>query len=208
MTADGIIFDLDGTLWDSCASIAASWSETIARLHGGLVRLSEQDVRSIMGMTPPQIADALLRVYGDAALQVCQDCLDNEYAYIADHGAALYSGVEQLFDALSQKHSIFIVSNCQSGYIKCFKDYTGLGKYITDYECSGASGNSKADNIRLIADRNGLKAPVYIGDTCMDEDSAKSAGVPFIHAAYGFGQAHEPMAVINAPLELLDIIGE
>ena len=36
--------------------------------------------------------------------------------------------------------------------------------------------------------------------------SARSAGLPFVHAAYGFGRAPAPDAVIHSPLELLDII--
>ena len=101
---------------------------------------------------------------------------------------------------------LYIVSNCQDGYIQCFGRYTGLERYICDFECSGVTGLSKGENIRLIARRNFLRSPIYVGDTAMDEESARSAGVPFIHAAYGFGQALAPDAVIHNPLELLDII--
>ena len=58
----------------------------------------------------------------------------------------------------------------------------------------------------MVARRRGLHSPVYVGDTAMDEESAAEAGVPFIHAAYGFGRAAAPLAVIHSPLELLDII--
>ena len=35
--------------------------------------------------------------------------------------------------------------------------------------------------------RNGMKHPLYIGDTQGDYNAASAAGVPFLHAAYGFG---------------------
>ena len=208
LLCDGVIFDLDGTLWDSCQSVAASWAETLAKNHGGLYTPTVEDVRGIMGMTAEQIAEKLFSVYGREALSVCRDCIDHECAYIAVHGGKLYPGVEELFQALEGVCGLYIVSNCQRGYIECFLDYTGLGKYIRDYECSGNTGLSKAENIRLVARRNGLLHPVYVGDTHMDQASAAGAGLPFIHAAYGFGSAEKPDGVIYAPLELLDRLRE
>lgn len=85
----------------------------------------------------------------------------------------------------------------QNGYIESFFRFTGFQQYFTDYECEGRSQKPKAENIRDIITRHQLAAPVYIGDTKMDEASAKLAGCPFIHAAYGFGSAKEPLATIK-----------
>ena len=157
-------------------------------------------------MTAPQIARSLFSPYGQLAEEVCQDCLKEECKYIAVHGGQLYPGVEELLKTLKPSRGLYIVSNCQDGYIQCFLEYTGFGKYICGYECSGVTGLSKAENIRLLAGRSGLRSPVYVGDTAMDEESAAGAGVPFIHAAYGFGRALSLAAVIHRPLELLNII--
>ena len=208
MLYDSVIFDLDGTLWDSCQSVAESWKDTLAKRHGGLFAPEVEDIQSIMGMTEEQIAEKLFSAYGPAALAVCQDCIRRENAYIAAHGARLYPGVEELLRTLSLSRGLYIVSNCQQGYIECFLEYTGLGKYIRDYECSGSTGLSKAENIRLVARRNGLLHPVYVGDTRMDQASAAAAGLPFIHAAYGFGSAEKPDGVIYTPRELLDQLRE
>ena len=64
-----------------------------------------------------------------------------------------------------------------------FKDY------ITDFECFGNNGLSKAKNLNLIVKRNDLKAPVYVGDTEGDLLSCEEADIPFIFASYGFGTA-------------------
>ena len=40
--------------------------------------------------------------------------------------------------------------------------------------------------------RNGVTKAVYVGDTAGDEESARVAGIPFIFAKYGFGEAKAP----------------
>lgn len=160
-----------------------------------------------MGLTVAQIAERLFSGYGECALEVCADCLREENAYIAAHGGGTpYPGLEELLRRLSGRCGLYIVSNCIDGYIQCFLGCTGLGGYIKDFECEGVTGMKKADNIALIARRNGLKRYIYVGDTASDEESAALVGCPFVHAAYGFGTAKAPAAVIGAPLELLAVV--
>jgi phosphoglycolate phosphatase len=83
---------------------------------------------------------------------------------------------------------LFIVSNCQCGYIETFLGYHKLGKYFKDYECAGNTGLSKGGNIKKIIERYDLKASVYVGDTQGDCDAAAAAEIPFIFAGYGFGK--------------------
>ena len=88
-----------------------------------------------------------------------------------------------------------MVSNCQAGYIEAFYKGTGLGGYFKDFESAGNTGLPKWDNIALVVKRQGLKRPVYVGDTDWDYQAARRAGVPFIHAAYGFGQVEGVPAI-------------
>ncbi len=207
MNIDGIIFDLDGTLWDSCRIVAESWGYTLRTKYGARHVPTEAGVRSVMGLTVAQIAERLFSEYGGHALEICRDCIYEENAYIAAHGGGTpYPGLEELFGRLSGRCGLYIVSNCIDGYIQCFLGCTGLGRYIKDFECEGVTGMSKADNIALIARRNGLKRYIYVGDTASDEESTALAGCPFVHASYGFGMAKAPAAVIGAPLELLAVI--
>ena len=207
MNMDGIIFDLDGTLWDSCRIVAESWGHTLRTKYGAQSVPTAAETRSIMGLTVAQIAERLFSGYGERALEICTDCLREENAYIAAHGGGTpYPGLEELFGRLSGRCGLYIVSNCIDGYIQCFLGCTGLGGYIKDFECEGVTGVKKADNIALIARRNGLKRYIYVGDTASDEESAALAGCPFVHASYGFGTAKNPAAVIGAPLELLAVV--
>lgn len=203
---DGIIFDLDGTLWDSCRVVSESWSLTLRTLGIAERGPGPQEVKGIMGMTADEIAKTLFSRYGERAGEICRACIHGENAYIARHGGDLYPGVPEMLETLSERLPLFIVSNCLEGYIECFLESSGLGPLFRDFASEGATGLLKAGNIALIKARHGLCAPVYVGDTAMDEKSAREAGLPFIFAAYGFGEAISPDAVIGSPTELPALI--
>jgi phosphoglycolate phosphatase len=114
-------------------------------------------------------------------------CIYEHEALVRDECRICFPGVIETIRTLSKRLPVFIVSNCQSGYIELFLEKTGLGDCVTDIECYGNTGKSKGENIRLLADRNHLTHPVYLGDTQGDSEASKEAGVPFIFAAYGFG---------------------
>ncbi len=208
MNIDGIIFDLDGTLWDSSRAVAESWGLTLRQEYGVEHSPDTEAVRGIMGMTSAEIAAALFSGFGARAEEICLRCIRGENAYIARRGGDVYPGTAEMLASLAADRPLFIVSNCLDGYIECFLQSSGFGGFIRDWACEGSTGLRKAGNIALIARRNGLRAPVYVGDTAMDEQSAREAGVPFIHAAYGFGQATAPDAVIESPSALPRVIGQ
>ena len=203
---DSIIFDLDGTLWDSCRVVSESWGRTLLEHFGIAGGPDAGQVRGIMGMTAEEIQNTLFSQYGARAREICLACIHGENAYIAKHGGDLYPGVSEMLETLSAKLPLFIVSNCLDGYIECFLESSGLAARFRDWACEGSTGLKKAGNIALIAKRHGLRTPVYVGDTAMDERSAREAGCPFIHAAYGFGESESPDAVIAAPAALPAVI--
>ena len=106
---------------------------------------------------------------------------------------------------LSKKYKLFIVSNCQDGYIQCFFKAHKLEKYFIDIECSGVTGLSKGENNKLIIERNHLKNPVYVGDTAGDRESAIVANIPFVYARYGFGNVDDYDYVIDNFEEILSL---
>ena len=49
---------------------------------------------------------------------------------------------------------------------------------------------------------------MYVGDTSGDEAAAREAGIPFFHAAYGFGKAEAPDRVLQALSALPELLAE
>ncbi|WP_339199685.1 HAD-IA family hydrolase [Solibacillus sp. FSL R5-0449] len=121
------------------------------------------------------------------------------------YGGVLYPNVENVLKELSQKYKLYIVSNCQDGYIESFYKYHKLEKYFLDFESHGRTAMSKGENIKLVIDRNNLLNQVYVGDTEGDLNAARYAKIPFIFAKYGFGQVSQYDNEIESLDELLSI---
>ena len=204
---NGIIFDLDGTLWDSSENVVRSWNEVLEKRAGKTITIG--DMQGYMGKTLKKIGEIMLPDIPDGLrTDIMKECCDNEQNYLSVHGGVLFPDLEKVLRELSEKYKLFIVSNCQSGYIEVFLEYTGFGKYFTDFECPGGTGKEKGDNIRIVVERNGLEKAVYIGDTQGDCDSADYAGVPFIHAAYGFGTINRDVPKVNSLSEIGEAVRE
>ena len=202
MRFDGIIFDIDGTLWDSCEAVYASWRESLRRRYGCFGHPSVEQVRSIMGLGPDEIAQRLFSRFGPRAREVFDARSEDECAYLSAHGATVYPGVIETLRALGAERRLFLVSNCQSGYIEAFLHACGLETLFEDALCAGVTGLDKPGNLLRLCSGHALESAVYIGDTLSDERAAREAGCAFIHAAYGFGEAARPDGVIASFAEL------
>ena len=197
---DGLLFDLDGTLWDSVDAICLSWNRALERLaprYAG--RITRPRLIGCMGMLLPDIVRKLLPEADLKQLAPAMEAmLEEENAYVAAHGGILYPQVPETLEILARDCPLFIVSNCQDGYIEAFFQAHGLGKFFKDFENPGRTGRPKEGNIALVVQRHGLKHPPYIGDTQGDCNAAAQAGVPFLHAAYGFGHIDHEVPHVDA----------
>lgn len=202
---DGIIFDVDGTIWDSTPVVEDAWNEAF-RAAGYNVEVTAKRLQGLFGLPMDDIIkDIIPEATEQERLRFAPFCFKAEHDYIAERGGVVYDGIEDMLKILSEKYPLFIVSNCQAGYIELMLEKTGFGKYFKDHLCPGDTDLLKADNIKLICERNAIKNPVYVGDTQMDANACKEAEVPIVFAAYGFGNVAEPAYVINTPMELTKI---
>lgn len=200
---DSIIFDLDGTLWDPVDTVKDAWNEAIQSYRPEEKELSRKDLEGIMGMQLEEVGEKLFpHLEKEEREKIINACFDKEIDVIKKQGAELYPELEGTLQVLSRKYPLFIVSNCQDGYIEAFYEAHGLERYFQDFENPGRTGLSKGENIKLVMERNGLKNPIYIGDTSGDEKAARHAAIPFYFASYGFGEAESFKKEIGAISDL------
>ena len=203
-----LLFDLDGTLWASAPAVADAWNEVFRREYPGLKPLTVDDIHGVMGMTMKEISLALYPdIQMDRREEIFDICCKYEVEYLYSHCGTLYPDFRSVMEALrSEGYSLAVVSNCQCGYIDAFLAASGARDLFLDYEEWERTGLTKGENIRLVMERNGYAKGVYIGDTKKDREAALRAGVPFIHAAYGFGEVEAPDGVIRSLSELPETI--
>ena len=203
---DSIIFDVDGTLWDSTGEVADAWVIAAKECGAPYEHITGERLHKEFGKTMEAIGISLFPEYpAEEAVRIIRRACDIENEWLAVHHAALYDGVLNTLKTLSAKMPLFIVSNCQGGYIEVMKETTGLTPYITVHLCPDDTGHAKASNIRAIVEKHNLKSPIYVGDTQGDLNASREAGVKFVFASYGFGQVDSYDGVIEKPEDLLTL---
>ena len=203
---DSIIFDVDGTLWDSTDIVAQAWNQVISQKTDRPANLTGKDLKNLFGRLLEDIAAVIFADEPkERQLELIDLCCQEEHRALLDTPAPVYDGLEDALKILSRKYRLFIVSNCQAGYIEVLLAATGLAGYFEAHLCPGDTGKAKAANIKTIVDTYHLKSAVYVGDTAGDFQATKEAGLPFIFASYGFGQVTQPDAVISSLQELPEV---
>ncbi len=188
---DAIIFDIDGTLWDANTTCAKAW-RSVLKAKGEDLIITKDDIGAVTGKPFDEcvrtVLPELCKKYPDLITELNQA----EQVAIAKHGGQLYQGVPDAIIALSKKYKIFLLSNCQEQYLYDFIQFSGLKDVLTGYDCNGIAKAPKEQMLQAMITKYNLQNPVYVGDTELDYKACQKAQVPFLYAAYGFGQVNNP----------------
>ena len=208
MNFESLIFDIDGTLWDSRALVAEGYNAQLK--DEGMERFCvDVDVlKTVFGKVMTEIADILFaELPAEDRYPLLERCMERENRHLHESACADigYPKVKETMEQLVKKHRLFIVSNSQSGYPQLCIEKMGLGELISDHLCFGDTGFCKGDTIKkLMADHN-ITSACYIGDTQGDLDAAEHAGMPFIYCTFGFGQVDHYWKKIDTFADLLEL---
>ena len=210
---DSIIFDIDGTLWDSREVVAKAWDSAFKKYlpEFGLPDITKELLTPLFGKTMEEINDALLKgVPEDRVRELTDNLYSVESEYLKKEPGRLYDGVADTVKKLSESFPLYIVSNCQKGYIEDLLETTGLGPCFKGGMCYGDTELPKGETMKFLIERHGLRRPIYVGDTEGDSEASRVAGVPFVWASYGFGSVCESgrAAKIENMSELLSLMPE
>ena len=189
MRYESLIFDIDGTLWDSRALVAEGYNIQLEREGLSHLAVNAEMFLPLFGKIMTEIADIIFpSIPAPERYALMERCMDTENVHLQNNPCKIgYPGIRETMEKLAKNHRLFIVSNSQQGYPELCIEKLGLTDLIQGHLCFGDTGTSKGKTIRTLMEQHGITDCAYIGDTQGDYEATVEAGVPFIWAAYGFG---------------------
>lgn len=206
MKLQAIIFDLDGTLWNSLEAIYRSVNKLLKRHN--INPLDRDEASSYIGMPMDEIFSALFKgkkIENPKAIMKEFIEIEEEMLEVKEY-TFLFKDMVETLEKLKKDYKLFIVSNCQKGYIEKFIEIYNLEYLFDDYLSWGDTLEPKGNNIITVMERNNIEKAVYVGDTRGDELAAISANMPFIYVSFGYGNANDIKYKIDNYKELNKVI--
>lgn len=186
--ADSLIFDMDGTLWDNVNTYVISWNKGLEQ-RGYHKKVTRDNILGLMGKEARVMLQSILPGATADEQDLLFDAVITEYQkLLGEMNPVIYEGVLTGLRRLSEKYTLFLLSNCEEGGLLNFMRHTKTTPLFLDYMEHGMNLKPKHHNLQLLIEKHGLKAPLYIGDTDSDSKQSELAGVPFVFVSYGFGE--------------------
>ena len=202
-----VIFDVDGTLWDSRSLVAEGYNVQLKEEGLEHLFVTVDDLTPLFGKVMTDLADTLLATIPvEERYDLMERCMATENRYLQDNPCHIgYPKVKETIAELSKKHRIFIVTNAQCGYAEVCIEKLGLKDYVSGWLCFGDTGTSKGKTIRTLMAKHGIEDAIYIGDTQGDYEATVEAEIPFIWCSFGFGTPDGYVAKVDSFEELLNL---
>lgn len=209
MTFESIIFDVDGTLWDSRALLAGAYNEQLREEGITGLHVTPELLTPLFGKTMTLLADGLFGAYVPAPERyaLMDRCIVRMDAHLEKYASPAigYPGLRETMEALAKNHRLFIVSNGQKGYPQMAAKKLGLGDLMTGYLSFGDTGLSKGQTLKLLMRQHNIESAVYVGDTQGDLEACREAEIPLIWTSYGHGKADSFWKRVDSFPELLQL---
>ena len=207
MKAESLIFDIDGTLWDSTALVAKGYNRHLCAIGLDHLQVTAEELKKLFGRTMTEIADVIFaEIETPRRYEIMEACMAEEHVVLEEDPCRIaYPKVKETLEKLHENHRLFIVSNSQSGYPQLLIEKLGIGRLIEGHLCFGDTGTCKGETIKTLMARHGIENAVYIGDTQGDMEASYLAGLPFVFCRYGFGTPEKWEAEVDSFEGLLEL---
>lgn len=201
-----VIFDLDGTLWETINATYNSMNIVSKKYNCG--EISKELVCSNYGNSKVDAAKLFFpNLEQEKAFKLLDEADELTVKDLTINGGYIYPGLEETLFRLQEKYDLYIVSNTSTKkYIEAFLISTKLFKYFKDYVAAAEIILSKGNAIIKLMDDYYIEDAIYVGDTLKDYESSLKAGIPFIQCLYGFGKDLNCQYKINDISELCDCV--
>jgi phosphoglycolate phosphatase len=210
LSAENLIFDLDGTLVDSVPGIEIA-VEAAFRSIGRSIPAGS--LRSVIGPPIGVIARRIEPSLTDDEIAQIEQRFRHDYDTFGWRGTVAFDGVVQTLRELRRRGlQLFIVTNKpRVPTEKILADLALQGFFVeaVSRDSQGAVPLGKTEMLNDLLRRRKLppETAIMVGDTVEDSDAATVNGLRFVHAGYGYGAPFPATYSIRGFSELLTLVG-
>lgn len=209
-----VIFDLDGTILDTLRDLHDSLDHVLAA-HG-LPERSMDEVRRFVGNGLRRLVErAVPQTAGTARTESVYADFRKYYAEHAADTTRPYPGIPELLAELKARGvSRAVVSNKADKVVRklCADYFPGLLDAAVG-EIAGRAPKPSPDAVHAVLEELSLRPgdAVYVGDSEVDVETAKNAGLSALMVSWGFRTPEELRAagagrIVSGPEEILEAV--
>lgn len=197
-----VIFDLDGTLWQTGASYLYAYRK-LCEHYAVEAAVPDDTILACLGVKLELFLPRLFPHVADKT-ELFYRAMGYSIEYILEHPqGCCYDGVPQLLQSLSRQYKVYIVSNCLDRYVETFLSLSGTEDCVSGYYTI-QSGSKEAHISRIAAQSQGKV--LLVGDSDDDFEAIRDQEkILFCYAAYGYKPCKCYAYAIDKPLQLLQV---
>lgn len=189
MPVDLIIFDLDGTIVDTCEDITVSLNFCLREY--GILEFTKNEVKNMIGEGVKKFIEKALEKRG-LSKDLLEDILDCFVSYYKEHIADYtkpYPGVIETLEKLQGIKKVIISNKLTTLSIKTLIS-TGLINYFDFVAGNDFFSEQKPSPLPLLETIEKFKIKrentLIVGDSNIDIEAGKSAGIKTVAVTYGY----------------------
>jgi phosphoglycolate phosphatase len=209
---DTVAFDLDGTLADTAPDIAYALNHALGTV--GRPAIEPSIVRTMIGDGARNLIRRALAATGGGDEALIDRLYPVYVAYYADHpclGTQPFPGAEAALDAIGASGvRLAICTNKPERVSLALLEALGWNGRFASVVCGDTLGVRKPDPAPLLAAVDGAACAAFVGDSMIDAETARAAGIPFVAVTFGYSDRPASQfgaaAVIDSFDELVPVL--